>query len=95
MTIDELLKKLRIEKEPIENSNGSYTIDLDDSNDYTRFYSRIINSNLFDEDDESSQVGIETSSIQFINDDFTLTLLGNWEVNEYKLIIRNMSKFNV
>lgn len=95
MTLDELLKKLRIEKEPIENSNGSYTIDLDDSNDYTRFYSRIINSNLFDEDDESSQVGIETSSIQFINDDFTLTLLGNWEVNEYKLIIRNMSKFNV
>jgi len=90
MSLDELLRQLNIDKEPVQNDNGSWTIDLDDSNEYSRYYTKLDKSDLVEEDDEASQVSVETSSIQYVNDDFTLTLLANFETEEYKLIIREM-----
>lgn len=91
MSIQDLLKELRIEnKEPYENENGSYTIDLDNSNEYSRYYSKLDKSDMFEEDEEASQVSIETSSIQYLSDDFIVTLMANFDTDEYKLIIREI-----
>ncbi len=90
MNLDDLLRDLRIDKEPTENENGSYNIDLDDSNEYSRYYSKLDKADFLEEDEEASQVSIETSSIQFINDEWALTLLANFDTDEYKLIIRKL-----
>ena len=47
-------------------------------------------ADFLEEDEEASQVSIETSSIQFVNDNWALTLLANFETDEYKLIIREL-----
>ena len=92
-TIDDLLRDLNIDADYTENENGSFTIDLVDSNEYSRYYSKIDKSEDFEEDEEASQVTAETSSIQFINDDYILTLIANWdEPEEYKLVIRKIDK---
>ena len=92
MTLDELLAQLRIDKEPVENDNGSYTIDLMDSNEYAKYYSRLDKSDLLFLDDEASQGDVDTSSLQYLTDeeDFVITLLANFESEEYKIIIREL-----
>ena len=90
MSLEELLRELNIDKDYIENENGSYTIELDNSNEYSRYYTRIDKSGLFEEDEEASQITIDTSTLQFINDDFVLTLMGNFDTDEYSLIIREL-----
>lgn len=95
MSIDKLLDKLNIDKEPKENENGSWTIDLDNSNEYDRYASKLRkaeNRGIIEEDQEASQAGIETSSIQYINDaeNIVLTLMANFDLDEYKLIIREL-----
>lgn len=95
MSIDELLDELNIDKEPKENENGSWTIDLDNSNEYDRYASKLRKAEdrgIIEEDQEASQAGIETSSIQYINDDedIVLTLMANFDLDEYKLIIREL-----
>ena len=90
MSIEELLDELNIDKEPIENENGSYTIDLDSSNEFAKYSSKLDKSDLLEEDQEASNIGLETSSVQYVSDDFTVTMLANFETEEYKMIIREM-----
>ena len=91
MNLDDLLRDLNITAEPTENENGSYNIDLENSNEYSRYYSKLDKADFLEEDEEASQVSIETSSIQFVNDEWALTLLANFETDEYKLIIRELN----
>ena len=95
MSVDDLLKELNIDKEPYENENGSWTIDLDNSTEYDRFASKLRKAEsrgIIEEDQEASQAGIETSSIQYVNEDenLVITLLANFDLYEYKLIIREL-----
>ena len=90
MNLDDLLGDLRIDKEPTENEDGSCNIALDDSNEYSRYYSKLDKADFLEEDEAASQVSIETSSIQFVNDEWALTLLANFDTDEYKLIIREL-----
>ena len=95
MSVDELLSELNIDKEPEENENGSWTIDLDNSTEYDRYASKLRKAEdrgILEEDQEASQAGIETSSIQYVSEDedLVLTLLANFDLDEYKLIIREL-----
>jgi len=90
MDINELLNRLNITKEPVRNDNGSFTIDIDNSNEYSSYYSKLNKADFLEQDDEASQVSIETSSIQFLSDDFTITLLADFDNDSYKMIIREM-----
>ena len=95
MSVDELLSELNIDKEPEENENGSWTIDLDNSTEYDRYASKLRKAEdrgILEEDQEVSQAGIETSSIQYVSEDedLVLTLLANFDLDEYKLIIREL-----
>ena len=90
MTIEELLQKLHINAEPMQNENGSWTIELANSNEYSKYYTKLDSCDFLEEDDEASQVAIDTSTIQYVNDDFTITLIANFDTNEYKMVIREM-----
>ena len=85
--MEELLKILRITEPPIESENGVYVIDLADSDEFSKMYSRLNRCGIVDEVDEASQNTLNPS-IQFANDDFNITLNGDLETEEYKLIIK-------
>lgn len=86
--MEEFLKELGIDRKYEQSDSGSYVIDLKDSIDYGRIYSILDRSDLIDEDSESSQVTEDTSSVQYSNDEYTLTLLADFNEDQYKLTIR-------
>ena len=86
--MEEFLKELGITKEPSSIKPDQIIIDIDDSNEYGKIYSKLDKSELVDEDQESSQITFDTSSIQFESDDYLITLLANFETDEYKLTIK-------
>ena len=86
--MNELLKQIGIDAEPIKGENGSYNIDIEDSNEYGRYFSKLDKSDLVEEEQDASSVNFENSSIQFTNDNYTLTLIADFENDTYSLNIR-------
>lgn len=86
--MNELLKQIGIDAEPVKGENGSYNIDIKDSNEYGRYFSKLDKSDLVEEEQDASSVNFENSSIQFTNDKYTLTLLADFENDTYSLNIR-------
>ena len=86
--MNELLKQIGIDAEPVKGENGSYNIDIKDSNEYGRYFSKLDKSDLVEEEQDASSVNFENSSIQFTNDDYTLTLIADFENDTYSLNIR-------
>lgn len=87
--MEELLRDLRITAEPIEAENGTYVIDIPNSNEYARYFSKLSKAtDIIEEDTEASQTTIDTVSIQFYNTDYILTLVADMEEDVYKLTIR-------
>ena len=86
--MEKLLQQLGIKETPKESNNGVSVIDIEDSNEYGVYYSKLDRSPLLDEDEESSNVTIDGSTIVYISDDYTLTLVADFASDQYKLTIR-------
>ena len=87
--MEELLRKIGINETPTKTDNG-YVINLNDSDEYGRYYSKLDKSDLVEEDDESSQVTLENSSIQYLSEDgkYLFTLLADFDGDIYTLTIK-------
>lgn len=86
--MEQLLKEIGISEIPQQSNDGTYIIDIRDSNDYGKYYSKLDRSDLLDEDEESSNVTVDGSTIVYISDDYTLTLIADFASDQYKLTIR-------
>ncbi|MDY5928897.1 MAG: hypothetical protein SPJ27_02535 [Candidatus Onthovivens sp.] len=86
--MNELLKQIGIDAEPVKAEDGNYNIDIEDSNEYGKYFSKLDKSDLVEEDQDASSVNFENSSIQFVNDEYTLTLIADFENDTYSLSIR-------
>ena len=88
--MEEFLNEIGIKGDLVRSNNGNYVINLVDSDDYARCYSKLDKSDLVEENEESSQVTLENSSIQYISEDekYTITLLGDFDGDVYSLTIR-------
>lgn len=88
ISMEDFLKDLGINEIPNRSTNGDFVIDIKDSDDYGKFYSKLDKSNLVEENNESSQITSTVSSIQFDSDFYTLTLMSDFDNDIYKLTIR-------
>lgn len=88
--MEELLRNLGINEIPNKSDDGNYVIDILDSDEYARYYSKLDRSDLVEEDEDSSQMSLDSSSIQYLSNDdkYTLTLLADFEGDTYSLVIR-------
>ena len=86
--MEEFLKKLGIVYEGEYTDDGNYYIELEDDNQYAKVYSILDKTLEVEEDEDASQLTDDTSSIQYINDNFTITLLSDYESDQYALICR-------
>ena len=85
--MNELLKQIGIDAEPVKAEDGNYNIDIEDSNEYGKYFSKLDKSDLVEEDQDASSVNFENSSIQFVNDEYTLNLIAEFENDTYSLSI--------
>ena len=86
--MEEFLKSIGINEKGVTAKDGSYVIDIPDSNTYGKYLSKLDRSTEVEEDTESSQVTEDVGSIQYVNDNFTITLLSDFDQDTYKLTIR-------
>lgn len=87
--MEEFLKSIGITDEGNFTDDGSYVIDIDGSNNYGKYVSKLDRCDELEEDAESSQITDGPGSIQYVNDEFTVTLLSDFDQDLYKLVIRN------
>lgn len=85
--MEEFLNKLGIDGK-LRRSSSSYVLDIEGSNSYGKIYSKLDNSDEVEEDEESSQVTEDYSSIQFYSDDYVLQLIADFKNDEYRLTIK-------
>ena len=87
--MEEFLKELGITKQGRKNENGFYVIDIDDSDEFGKIFSKLDKSDLVDEDEESSSITLDSANITYLGDDYTITLMGDFENDtDYKLVMR-------
>lgn len=86
--MEEFLKELGIQGTPQRTDNGTYILDIEGPDNYGRIYSRLDRSDLVEEDEDASQLTLDTSSLRYENDEYQLTLLADFNEDTYQLVIQ-------
>ena len=90
--IKDTLKKRGIMREGNKTSNGSYVIDLEDSNDFGRFYS------LLDKNDDVEELGdntinnTHTISLIYMYEGLHINLTADFDSDEYRVVVKDIGK---
>ena len=87
MNEKEFLSSIGINFEGNYSGKNSYVVDLDSSNDFSKVFSLLEKSEL-EEEDESSMVTLHNTLQVYKNDEFEVTLLGDLDQDEYKLVVK-------
>lgn len=83
----ELLRKLGINLIGSYAEDGSYVIDIDNSDKWGTIYTKLDNSDLVELQEESSLLTSDNASQIYTNDDYQLALIADFENDLYKLVI--------
>lgn len=84
--MEEFLKQLGIDKKG-SFIKDTYVIDLTET-EWGKYLSKLERSDEIEENEDSSIVSYESSSQQFENDKYIITLIGDLEEDKYKLTVR-------
>ena len=88
--MENFLKELGLELEGHYNVKNNYIIDIEDSKEYGKIYSKLDKSDLLDENDDSSTITMHNSHIVFESDEYQLTLMADFENDTYKLVCKEI-----
>lgn len=92
MDINELLQELNINKEYEKIDNRTYSITIDNSNEFGKIFTKLDNSNIIESLEDSQLVTNEGTSLIYENEEYLLTLQANFENDIYNLIITDEEK---
>lgn len=84
----DFLEELGITQAGNISDDGNYVVDFNTYDDWCKAQSKLERSDLVDEDENSSVVGEENQSLQYIGDEFTITMAADLDADEYQLIVR-------
>lgn len=91
MSIEELLNKLNINLTGNQSKN-SYIIDIPNSDEYGRIYSKLDKSNIVEEYEENQMITEQGSSLMYevIDEDYIINLIADFDSDRYQMIINNI-----
>ena len=90
MYMEKFLKEIGITQVGHYNSKNNYIIDIEDSDEYGKIYSKLDKSDLLDENDDSSSITINNSHVVFESDEYQFTLIADFENDTYKLVCKDI-----
>lgn len=92
MSIEELLNKLNINLTGNQSKN-SYIIDIPNSDEYGRIYSKLDKSDIVEEYEENQMITEQGSSLMYevIDEDYIINLIADWSSDRYQLIINQLN----
>ena len=82
--MEQFLKKLGINKHGFYSKDQSYVIDIENSDEYGRFYTILDKSSELDELEDNNLLTVHSASVSYANEKFQLTLLGDFDEDLYK-----------
>ena len=85
--INDFLKKLGIEQQYVETDDGQYVIDIKDSNEYSKVYSKLDKNQSVLEVEDDSVFDLENNTLEFESEDYYLELNADLENDVYSLVI--------
>ena len=88
--MEKFLKELGINQVGHYNNKNNYIIDIEDSNEYGKIYSKLDKSELVDENDDSSSITSNNSHIVFESDEYQFTLIADFENDTYRLVCKEI-----
>lgn len=95
MTEQELLKEIGINKQVTKSKNGSYLVDLMNSDEYGKIYSTLdkaVDSGVIDILEENQVVTEQGSSLMYeaVDEPYILNLIADFDGDVYQLIINRI-----
>jgi hypothetical protein len=86
MEMKEFAEKLGISVDGVLEGD-KYIIELVNSNDYSRVYTLLDNSELVDIDEDATLITDKVSELLFLGDEFDVKLVGNFVQDLYRIVI--------
>lgn len=84
----EFLQELGIEDPGHFNDDDEYVIDIEDSNQYSRVFSKLENSKKVHEVEDDSVFDLEKNTLYFESEDYDIELSADLDEDTYSLKIR-------
>lgn len=94
MSIEQILKELKIDKPGSYVEDDIYEIDLVDSNEFGKMYSKLESNDAAEEKDELTQMTLDSAKITYDYKDVEITIDANMIEDEYKLYVKSKEKEN-
>lgn len=90
--IKDILKEIGIVREGSLTKNGSYTIDIEDSDDFGRFYSILDKSSKVEEMEDNAINNVHTISLVYLYKDILINLTADFDGDKYTLIAKEINR---
>ena len=88
MSIEQLIKKLGIDKVGEYSKDNSYVIDLDSSEDFGKMYSILDRNEELEYLEDYSLLTVDNSSLLYnYNDAFQIALISDFNNDSYKIVV--------
>jgi hypothetical protein len=90
MFLEKFLKEIGITQVGHYTTSDAYVIDIEDSDEYGKFYSRLDKCEDLIEDEDSSTITSHTSNIVYESEKFRFTLIADFDQDTYKLVCKEI-----
>lgn len=84
--IEDIIKDLNI-KDGEYSKDGSYVVNLEDSDEFGRVFSRLDRNEDYEELTENSLISLFDTSLIWLKDNFQINLIADLTQDSYKLVI--------
>lgn len=84
----EFLSQLNINNPGTLTDDDEYVVEIPDSNEYSRIFSKIENSDIVREVEDDSVFDIDNNTLYFESEDYELELNADLENDVYSLVVR-------
>lgn len=88
--MEKILKELGLDYEGQPGKNNSYIVDLSDDYEFGKVYSVLEQRDDVEQLDENTLLTIHNGSLLYMYKDYQLNLKGNFDTDEYSLVITDL-----
>lgn len=87
--MEQFLQQVGITQKGNMSDDGCYIVDLENEDQWARAESILDRSELLDQDEDSSNITYDGSTIQYDGDDYVVTLVADFESDVYRITCKN------
>ena len=90
----DFLSQIGINNDGELTSSGNYIVDIEDSDEFNRIFSKLDKSDLVDENEDSSVVNVDVTNILYFSDKYSLNLIADFKQDIYKLVVTDLEDYS-